>query len=418
MRVDAVIGRGDVVLPYRRADGSVRWEFRPASEVTDQASLDSFEALPVTNEHPPVHLDASNVKAYKVGQCGTPRADGALVRAKVVLDDRAAMADVRAGKRQISPGYRVVLDETPGVWNGQHYDARQTKIRGNHVAIVPLGRQGPEVALRMDSADAVLAYDLLMERHDMADPKTEPKNDGAPKTDPKADAFAELKADIASMIKPIADSVAKVDALAKRVDEMGAMMEAMAGEKPDEDELPKVDKADGADKEGQRLDAATRARIDALEAQVKRSDDERKALDAKHRADMAEAEARSDVLATAKRILGDDYTGAGKSRFDVMTDVVLKIDGAESKGNIDRERANVRADSPDSEREFRGYVRARYEGALKTWAAKADTAEALLAAAKQTQHGDAGDREDKAAQAKADADERRRNKWREGHRAK
>ena len=68
--------------------------------------LNSFEALPVTNEHPPVHLDASNVRAYKVGQCGTPRADGALVRAKVVLD-AAVEVMTGMGLSGIDDGFRL-----------------------------------------------------------------------------------------------------------------------------------------------------------------------------------------------------------------------------------------------------------------------------------------------------------------------
>jgi hypothetical protein len=45
--------------------------------------------------------------------------------------------------------------DIPGVPDGQRYDAIQRNIRGNHVALVDLGRAGPEVSIRMDHADGV-----------------------------------------------------------------------------------------------------------------------------------------------------------------------------------------------------------------------------------------------------------------------
>lgn len=416
MRVPAVIGRGDVVLPYRRADGTVRWEFRPASEVTSAESIASFEAIPVTNEHPPVHLDCGNVRAYKVGQTGTPVADGPMLRANVVIDDKVAMEDAKAGKRQVSPGYRVDLDETPGVWMGQRYDAIQRNIRGNHVAIVPLGRQGPEVALRMDSTDAVLAFDLLpnLESTDMTTKKTDDKD---PKADESKNDGAEMMAKLDAMLAPM---LAKVDALATKVDEMGGLMEAMGTgpgkeEKPKEDEEKPKEDEDPEKMDAAKMDAATRARLDSLEAQIKRNDEDRKAAEAKHRTDLAEASMRADVLADARRIIGDDYKATGKSRFDIMADVVIKMDGDDGKAAVDRERANVRSDAPGSEAEFQGYMKARYDGARKAWQAKADDADALLAAAKSSTHVDADkDREDKAAVAKSDAAARKKDRWKQG----
>src|SRR5690606_25874157 len=59
----------------------------------------------------------------------------------------------RKDRREVSCGYRCLVDETPGVTpEGERYDRVQRRIRYNHVAIVPEGRAGEAVALRMDAA--------------------------------------------------------------------------------------------------------------------------------------------------------------------------------------------------------------------------------------------------------------------------
>jgi hypothetical protein len=55
--------------------------------------------------------------------------------------------------RELSLGYDLVLDETPGEWNGQPYDAIQTGIVINHLAIVREARAGEEARLNIDGKD-------------------------------------------------------------------------------------------------------------------------------------------------------------------------------------------------------------------------------------------------------------------------
>ena len=64
-------------------------------------------------------------------------------------------AAVEAGKHQLSVGYHADLDETPGSWRGERYDAVQRNIRGNHLAIVDQGRAGPAAAIRIDTKEPV-----------------------------------------------------------------------------------------------------------------------------------------------------------------------------------------------------------------------------------------------------------------------
>ena len=62
--------------------------------------------------------------------------------------------DVENGVKGLSMGYFHDVDWTPGEWNGQRYDGRQTNIRFNHLALVPSGRMGPDVSL-----DSLQGYD-------------------------------------------------------------------------------------------------------------------------------------------------------------------------------------------------------------------------------------------------------------------
>ena len=75
--------------------------------------------------------------------------DGDDVREKIIIHDIDAVK--KSGLRELSLGYDLVLDETPGEWNGQPYDAIQTEIVINHLAIVREARAGEQARLNIDS---------------------------------------------------------------------------------------------------------------------------------------------------------------------------------------------------------------------------------------------------------------------------
>jgi hypothetical protein len=156
MRVDAYLTRAGV-FHYRLPDGKVRRELRPAEEVFKQDSLDSFASLPVTDGHPSdAMVDAANCRKVAVGVTGeTLRQDGQFVAGSMVLMDPGFVESLGSReKAEVSCGYVCELEETPGEWQGERYDAVQRNIRGNHVAIVERGRAGPEVRVRLDASDA------------------------------------------------------------------------------------------------------------------------------------------------------------------------------------------------------------------------------------------------------------------------
>lgn len=149
-----VVGRVGIQL-YKNADGTVRREFRPPEEVFKADSLTSFVGKPITDGHPAEMVNAKNAKSLLVGAIHTEgKQDGDNVVAGITIHD-ADMIDkiMKGGKRELSLGYKVDIEEISGVWNGQEYDAIQRNIRINHLAIVPRGRAG-NARLNLDRLDA------------------------------------------------------------------------------------------------------------------------------------------------------------------------------------------------------------------------------------------------------------------------
>lgn len=155
------------VFSYPQEDGTILREWRPPSEVEDATSLDSLRMVPVTIGHPEEPVTLENFKTLAVGTLGDsirtdsewgvgPRGEGrkVKVRGKAVLHDAAAIAVVEAKEMpEVSCGYQCDLELVAGVTpEGEVYDAIQRRIIYNHLAIGVIGRQGPGVALRVDSS--------------------------------------------------------------------------------------------------------------------------------------------------------------------------------------------------------------------------------------------------------------------------
>lgn len=161
LRADATIARTGVQL-YANADGSVRREYRPDAEVFAPQALSSFGLALLTLHHPPEPITAENSKKYGVGIIvDAPRRRDNMVATSVLVTDADAIKAIETGRAaELSCGYECDVDDTPGVTpDGQRYDSIQRNIRGNHVALVPQGRAGPDVRVRLDANDAVQVDD-------------------------------------------------------------------------------------------------------------------------------------------------------------------------------------------------------------------------------------------------------------------
>ena len=156
LRCWSTIARTGVQM-YTDSDGSIRREYRPEVEVASPESLASFAGKAITLEHPPVLLDSANTKDYQIGFSGTEVVyDDGFVRAVMTITDKDAIERIMRGDvKEVSAGYRVSYNPTPGVTDsGENYDGIQTDISGNHIAVVRRGRAGPQVKLHLDRLDA------------------------------------------------------------------------------------------------------------------------------------------------------------------------------------------------------------------------------------------------------------------------
>ena len=141
---------------YTRGDGTQVREYRPEDEVSNPDSLASFGMKAVTLNHPKVLLDSKTTKLHQVGHAGSHVrfSDGFVEVALVITDQDAIDAVQRGDAQEVSAGYRVDYDPTPGVTpNGESYDGIQRNIKVNHIALVARARAGREARLLLDSCD-------------------------------------------------------------------------------------------------------------------------------------------------------------------------------------------------------------------------------------------------------------------------
>nr|DAW20161.1 MAG TPA: hypothetical protein [Caudoviricetes sp.] len=127
-----------------RAPNDIIRVYRPAEEVFNDTSLQSYLGADVTNNHPPTLVNASTYRNTSVGVVTSiGRQDGDFVIVDMVIKDKDAIKAVETGKCELSAGYTAVYDDTPGTTpEGEPYDFRQTQIKINHVAIVDRARAG------------------------------------------------------------------------------------------------------------------------------------------------------------------------------------------------------------------------------------------------------------------------------------
>ena len=154
------------IFEYHLADGSVRRELRLPEHVFDPQSLASYKSKPIIITHDAGTIDKNNVEREIIGTIlSEGYKDGEDVRVEIVIHDTDAMK--RCGLRELSLGYELDLDETPGTWNGEPYDAIQKNIRVNHLALVDKARAGDQARLNTDGLD-----NLTGGKIPMADAKT------------------------------------------------------------------------------------------------------------------------------------------------------------------------------------------------------------------------------------------------------
>lgn len=339
LRVWASIARTGI-QHYTDADGSIRKEFRPETEVASPESLASFAGKAITMEHPPVLLDSENTKDYQIGFTGSEIVyDNGFVKAVMTVTDRETIDKVMRGDvREVSAGYRVNYDPTPGVTDsGEHYDGIQKEISGNHVAIVRRGRAGPQVRLHLDRLDAADPSLISIEENQTMSAKV--NFDGAEFEVSESVALAITKEREDAKMS-YEDMKKKYDELQAAADSMKSEMDAMA-----EEMKGKMDSAEG------RADALAE-QVDSLKAEL----EEAKQINVD-----SIVEDRLALISKAKPVLDSAYEFSGKSAREVMVDAIKA----------------VRGDSVALDERSDDYVQAMFDTISEDAAGRADSTEDL-----------------------------------------
>lgn len=282
LRVPARISRTGIQV-YAQPDGTMRREYRPPNEVFNADALQSFSLSTLTLLHPPEPVTPENVGKYQVGTLGElVRQDGRFVAATVVVKDQKAIQKVLDGTQELSCGYECDLEFTPGEVDGQRYDAVQRQIRGNHVAIVPQGRAGPEVRMKLDATDAVAVDDLAATTQEEKKPMKKIVIDGVE----------------VEVSETAAQLIARSDA--KHAETTTALTQAR---KDLESQKARADVAEQAKLKAEKAktDAEDPARVEALVAE------------------------RVSLIASATKVCGQDFKADGKSPSAIRREMLTKL---------------------------------------------------------------------------------------------
>lgn len=349
VRYDAVLTRTGV---FTYGDGKKTWrEYRAPSEVFDAESMASFGLVPVTDDHPPEFVTSDNANTYKKGRVGEDiKRDGNNMVGSLIVDDAGLLGKMANGKEEVSNGYECVVVWEAGVSpEGEKYDARQTQIRGNHVAVVDRGRAGnakvradamsmrTDCALQVDEETATGGMVPNGARNDA--PNAVQRKEDAMNLEQALAALAQANKDNGALGVQLA--AAKSDAVSA---EQKAKDTATALVKAEAERDSAKSRADGAEQKVKDAEtAATKAKTDAAAA----TSDQVKARVALY------TKAAAVGVKEIKRTVDGKETAIGlldAEPREVQLAVISKIDGAEV---------------PAEKRDNDAYVDARFDFAIE-----------------------------------------------------
>lgn len=281
-----------------RPDLDVVRVYRAPEQVFDGKSLSSFAHKPVTLDHPDDMVNDKSWKEHAVGHIGDKIEFGeGFVRVPMVLMDAAAIKAVESGKRQLSMGYTCDLKWEPGETpDGEKYDAVQTDIRANHLAIVAKARGGSELRI----GDTTSGKESAMPELKMAD------------------------VELDGVTVQVADT--SVGYLRKFISGLQEKLENFSKKMAEDDEKAKA-AAEAAKKDKEGYDAAIAAKdaqLVELQAKLKDSELTPAKLD-------AAVKDRAELIGKAKALIGDALVADGRDSADIRKQVVLAKMGDKAK---------------------------------------------------------------------------------------
>ena len=321
--------------------------FRDPAEL--QAGAATFARKPILIVHTGITAD-DHPHEKVIGTIGSDsRFESPYLKSSLTFWDGDAIKLIESGKqRALSCGYRYVPVWEPGVFEGQAYDGRMTKIEANHLALVVEGRAGPDIIVgdqqppkegsRPYNSELTMPTIVLSRKANLAHGAVLGLVHPLLATDAKlpdlTSAFAGVTKDNFATSRPsIAGKIAEIlkdklaadknlDALPKFLAGLDAMdpAEEAEDEEDDEEERKKKEAEDKAARDKAAKDAKA-AKDKAAKDEEEREKERKEAQDAaiKTAIDKAREEAKAEARATAQ---AKDAVEAALGRVTAMDSAV------------------------------------------------------------------------------------------------
>jgi hypothetical protein len=252
-----LITEGSIAQPgimlYEDADGNVTRELVDEDVLNDPKANATLYGKALVVEHPDADVTPDNWRELAHGTAGDWSYEDALwVGLNVYTRD--ALDAIAAGKVQLSPGYAVRVDDTPGTHpKFGPYDTRQLPGRQyNHVALTDEARGGPNLTIRRDSARQVTRDDTMTTKP--TKPTTQPKTKPTVRRDADGAPVDETTTQQDATGGDVYDPRADMQALNQKFDKMIGLLEKVLGGGDDSEVDDKVD-ADGEPMPDDKVDA-------------------------------------------------------------------------------------------------------------------------------------------------------------------
>lgn len=178
---------------------------RPPEELASEDTINSFKLTPFIIEHEMLGKHATPAEQKGIqGVIGeNVYFEHPYLKGNIKIFSDVALSNIDSGKIDLSPGYRSKYEFISGIYEGQHYDAIQRHLRGNHLALVDEGRTGPDVAVQDHLVITIDTKELI--RMNEEDNKEKPTTDDSPFTDEQISALKSIIAEVIAQAKPSTD---------------------------------------------------------------------------------------------------------------------------------------------------------------------------------------------------------------------
>lgn len=154
---DAVMAIGDQVREYHHSelnlpvgDGKLIKVFTPVDALFDDDLMKRLEGSDFVDGHPAGNkVNPKNWRKHTIGTASNIRRDGNKLIGDLLVKDERAIKSIESNKKVgLSIGYQLFADGQEGkTADGKDYSIVVTKMIGDHVALVGLGRGGHEVRI-------------------------------------------------------------------------------------------------------------------------------------------------------------------------------------------------------------------------------------------------------------------------------